>query len=420
MTRVARAAGKCRSAAVRRRLSRCRFAAESFEVVLLVAVLEHTREPWRLLAEARRVLKPGGRAVIVVPNDVDDERRTAAARQVSDSLSRSPDLHDAGRMRAWLRDGFRIARGFHAAVPRAAVCREPLLLRRRRRRERRRCAEAERSSCSAPGPAGMSAAWRLSELGYTVTVLERDARRRRHGQDDHGRQLCRRLRPAHLPHPRDRRRAARIHDAIQPFFGDDPLILTRGTRVLLRGKEYVYPLEMLQVLTGVSPLLSARIMFDYAVATIEVDAGAAEERTLVRGVGRPQPRAHALRPVLRHLFGARLGAADVADFVEAGAARREAESEERHPAHARASRPIRRPTSRSTCIRARASACSSRTWPPQCAKRGNCVLLESPVVRLEREGDRIARVVYHAGRARGDDRVRRRAVDAAAAAARRA
>ena len=30
--------------------------------------------------------------------------------------------------------------------------------------------------------------------------------------------------------------------------------------MLLRGKEYVYPLEMLQVLTGVSPLLSARIL----------------------------------------------------------------------------------------------------------------------------------------------------------------
>ncbi len=39
--------------------------------------------------------------------------------------------------------------------------------------------------------------------------------------------------------------------------------------MLLRGKEYVYPLEMLQVLTGVSPLLSARIVFDYLVATIK-------------------------------------------------------------------------------------------------------------------------------------------------------
>src|SRR5262249_54580115 len=54
-----------------------------------------------------------------------------------------------------------------------------------------------------------------------------------------------------------------------PFFGEEPLILTRGTRVLLRGKEYVYPLEMLQVLTGVNPLLSLLIVFDYVVATMK-------------------------------------------------------------------------------------------------------------------------------------------------------
>ena len=53
-------------------------------------------------------------------------------------------------------------------------------------------------------------------------------------------------------------------------------------------------------------------------------------------------------------------------------------------------------------------------------RRATACCLESPVVRLERDGDRIARVVYSAGRARGDDRVRRRAVDAAAAAAGRA
>ena len=67
----------------------------------------------------------------------------------------------------------------------------------------------------------------------------------------------------HTFHIRETEESRAIHEAIQPFFGDDPLILTRGTRVLLRGKEYVYPLEMLQVLTGVSPLLSARIVFDY-------------------------------------------------------------------------------------------------------------------------------------------------------------
>jgi len=111
------------------------------------------------------------------------------------------------------------------------------------------------------GPAGMSAAWRLSQLGYPVTVLERDGAVGGMGKTievgkyavDYG---------PHTFHIRETEESRAIHEAIKPLFGDDPLILTRGTRVLLRGKEYVYPLEMLQVLTGVSPLLSARIVFD--------------------------------------------------------------------------------------------------------------------------------------------------------------
>jgi ubiquinone/menaquinone biosynthesis C-methylase UbiE len=46
------------------------FRSATFEVVLLIAVLEHTRDPQRILAEAQRVLKPGGRVLMVVPNDV--------------------------------------------------------------------------------------------------------------------------------------------------------------------------------------------------------------------------------------------------------------------------------------------------------------------------------------------------------------
>jgi hypothetical protein len=73
----------------------------------------------------------------------------------------------------------------------------------------------------------------------------------------------------HTFHIRETEESRAIHEAIRPFFGEDPLILTRGTRVLLRGKEYVYPLEMLQVLTGVNPLLAMLIVFDYAVATLK-------------------------------------------------------------------------------------------------------------------------------------------------------
>jgi protoporphyrinogen oxidase len=118
------------------------------------------------------------------------------------------------------------------------------------------------------GPAGMSAAWRLSERGIPVTVLERDSAVGGMGKTiavgnyfvDYG---------PHTFHIRETEESRAIHEAIRPFFGEDPLILTRGTRVLLRGKEYVYPLEMLQVLTGVSPLLSFRIVFDYVVASLK-------------------------------------------------------------------------------------------------------------------------------------------------------
>src|SRR5262249_56372538 len=68
VTRVTRGVG-------RGRLLRCAdgydppFSNDSFRAVLLVAVLEHTREPWRPLAEARRVLKPRGSVAIGAPHD---------------------------------------------------------------------------------------------------------------------------------------------------------------------------------------------------------------------------------------------------------------------------------------------------------------------------------------------------------------
>jgi SAM-dependent methyltransferase len=88
------------------------FANASFSVVLLVAVLEHTREPWRLLAEARRVLKPGGRVILVVPNDwtMSTGRLLLAKFPI-----RYPDhliLTTPRRMRRWLLDGFQVVEAF--------------------------------------------------------------------------------------------------------------------------------------------------------------------------------------------------------------------------------------------------------------------------------------------------------------------
>lgn len=41
----------------------------SFDRVICTEVLEHTRDPAAILAEIRRILRPGGVAVITVPND---------------------------------------------------------------------------------------------------------------------------------------------------------------------------------------------------------------------------------------------------------------------------------------------------------------------------------------------------------------
>jgi SAM-dependent methyltransferase len=49
-------------------LADCRFEAGAFDVVCFFHVLEHLRDPGEALAEARRVIKPGGRLLIEVPN----------------------------------------------------------------------------------------------------------------------------------------------------------------------------------------------------------------------------------------------------------------------------------------------------------------------------------------------------------------
>jgi SAM-dependent methyltransferase len=112
MTRVARAAGKSR-------FLLCAdgyhlpFASGAFDVVLLVAVLEHTREPWRVLAEARRVLKPGGRAIMLVPNDVTMSLGRLLLRKFP---IRYPDhlvFTTPRRMRRWLASGFSIREAFN-------------------------------------------------------------------------------------------------------------------------------------------------------------------------------------------------------------------------------------------------------------------------------------------------------------------
>jgi SAM-dependent methyltransferase len=112
MTRVARAVGKSRYLLCADGYQ-LPFASGSFDVVLLIAVLEHTREPWRILAEARRVLTPGGRAVMVVPNDVTMSAGRLALRKCPIRYPDHLTFTTPRRMRRWLSDGFRITEAFH-------------------------------------------------------------------------------------------------------------------------------------------------------------------------------------------------------------------------------------------------------------------------------------------------------------------
>src|SRR6266581_5173871 len=250
------------AAAVRRRLS----AALRRRLVRSGAARGRARAHARAVADSRR---GAARAPAARPRDHgraqrrDDEHRPVAPAQVSDSLPGSRHVHHAAADAALVGRRLPPARSVRAASAMAAVRGKSLLLRRRRAR-----VSKEKIVVLGAGPAGMSAAWRLSELGYPVTVLEKDSAVGGMGKTiavgkyavDYG---------PHTFHIRETEESRAIHESIRHLFGDDPLILTRGTRVLLRGKEYVYPLEMLQVLTGVSPLLATRIVLDYVTASVK-------------------------------------------------------------------------------------------------------------------------------------------------------
>ncbi|HKB10388.1 MAG TPA: FAD-dependent oxidoreductase [Vicinamibacterales bacterium] len=243
------------------------------------------------------------------------------------------------------------------------------------------------------GPAGMSAAWRLAEQGHKVVVLEKDSAVGGMGKTiavgpyavDYG---------PHTFHIRETEESRAIHEAIRPFFGVDPLVLTRGTRVLLRGKEYIYPLEMLQVLTGVSPVLAARILFDYAVATVKSTlAPPKQEHSFeewgVRNLGRT------LYDLCFGIYSARVWGLPTSQ-ISSKQAQRVAKLN------------LKNVILRTLGIRADPATYFTKYMYPRAGisvlfenmaaairRNGGCVKLDAPVVRLERNGDgSVERVVY--------------------------
>ncbi len=244
------------------------------------------------------------------------------------------------------------------------------------------------------GPAGISAAWRLTTLGYPVTVLERDEAVGGMGRTIKVGDYSVDFGP-HTFHIRETPESKEILKTITPFFGEDPLTLVRGTRVLLRGKEYVYPLEILQVLFGVNPLLSALILFDYSVATVKSFFAPAKtedsfEEWGVRNLGRT------LYDLCFGIYSARVWGLPTSQ-ISSKQAQRVAKLN------------LKNIILRTLGVKADPATYFTKYFYPrkgisllyegmaaEIAAGGNTVLLNSPAVRVERNGDAVSRVVYMA------------------------
>jgi protoporphyrinogen oxidase len=244
------------------------------------------------------------------------------------------------------------------------------------------------------GPAGMSAAWRLSKLGYPVTVLERDGAVGGMGRTIKVGDYSVDFGP-HTFHIRETPESKEILKTITPFFGESPLTLVRGTRVLLRGKEYVYPLEMLQVLFGVSPLLSARILIDYSIATLKsLFAPARKEDSFeewgVRNLGRT------LYDLCFGIYSARVWGLPTSQ-ISSKQAQRVAKLN------------LKNIILRTLGIKADPTTYFTKYFYPRAGisqlyegmaaevrAAGNQVLLNSPAIRVECVGDKVSRVFYKA------------------------
>ena len=242
------------------------------------------------------------------------------------------------------------------------------------------------------GPAGISAAWRLTKLGYPVTVLERDGAVGGMGRTikvgdydvDFG---------PHTFHIRATPESKEILKTITPFFGENPLTLVRGTRVLLRGKEYVYPLEILQVLFGVNPMLSALILFDYSMATIKSFFAPAKkedsfEEWGVRNLGRT------LYDLCFGIYSARVWGLPTSQ-ISSKQAQRVAKLN------------LKNIILRTLGIKADPATYFTKYFYPrkgisllyegmanEITAAGNQICLNSPAVQIEREGDQARRIVY--------------------------
>ena len=117
------------------------------------------------------------------------------------------------------------------------------------------------------GPAGITTAWQMSVRGRQVEVVEKEncvggmGTTFSHGpyQLDYG---------PHTFHIRETEQSRKIRETILPLLDRAPRILERGTRLTLKGRYYLYPFQLTELLFGLNPLLSLKITWDYLKATL--------------------------------------------------------------------------------------------------------------------------------------------------------
>jgi len=117
------------------------------------------------------------------------------------------------------------------------------------------------------GPAGMTAAWQIAVRGRRVDVVEKEncvggmGTTFSHGpyRLDYG---------PHTFHIRETEQSKKIREAILPLLDQPPRILQRGTRITLKGRYYIYPFQLTDLLFGLNPFLSLKISWDYLKATL--------------------------------------------------------------------------------------------------------------------------------------------------------
>jgi protoporphyrinogen oxidase len=141
------------------------------------------------------------------------------------------------------------------------------------------------------GPAGISTAWQLAKRGIPVEVIEQDTMVGGLAKTISHRAGLRYDYGPHTFHIRETESSRRVVSEVQSLLKGQYRVLDRGTRLFLKGKYFVYPPEISEVVRNVSLGLGLRIGWDYLYAALRYALNPAKQEDSfedwgVRNLGR--------------------------------------------------------------------------------------------------------------------------------------